>query len=137
MRKVIFLFLVAIIIGLTVLPACAARREATPAQTEALFKRLDPLSQNDIDAFVKHADALMGAYDDASFKEACKNAGFSSNIRGYYVMTKLQLGYRMLEEPNYAEFVATQTDLPQALVPTDADMELIKRNKRALKKVFE
>lgn len=137
MRKIIFLLLITAMLGITALPAFAASREATQEQTEAIFKRLDPLSQNDIDIFVKHAKALMGAANDADFKIACKNAGFSSNIRGYYVMTKLQLGYGMLEEPDYAEFVATQIYLPQALVPTGDDMELIKKNKRLLKKVFD
>ena len=137
MRKIVLLLLILIMTGMAVLPACAARREATPEQVEAFFKRQDPLHQNDIDAFIQHADALMNATDDAAFKAACKNAGFSSNIRGIFVKTKLELGYRMLEEPDYAEFVATQIDLPAALVPTAADMDLIKRNKRSLKKIFE
>lgn len=138
MRKNLFLILiVAALIGITALPALAARREATPEQVEALFNRQSALSQKDVDAFLKHASAILDAQNDDDINAAFKEAGFS-NIRGHYVLNKLKIGYRMLEEPDYGELLMTQqSDLPKALIPTEGDMALIKKNKRALGKIFD
>lgn len=137
MRKnLILILIVTALIGITALPALAARREATPEQVEALLNRQSALSQKDIDAFIKHAPAILAANSDDAINAAFKEADFP-NIRGHYVLNKLKIGYRMLEQPDYGELLMTQSDLPKALIPTEGEMALIKKNKRALGKIFD
>lgn len=130
-----FILLIVVLIALTAMPAIAAKREATPEQTEALFAKQSPLTQSDIDIFIEHAPALLAAMTNDEIKAAAKTAGLSS-IRSVYVTEKIKIGYGMLSRPDLGALLLENNATLKAFVPTEQEMKLIKRNQTALKRVL-
>lgn len=137
MRKnFIFILLTAVLVALTAMPALAAKRDATPEQTEALFAKQAPLSQNDIDIFIENYAAFKSLSDNASFNRLADETGLSS-IRVGYIKTKIEFGYIIVQRPDYKEHLENQSDMPRSLIPSDAEISLIKRNEKKLDRIFK
>ena len=105
--------------------------DLTPEKVEALLLE-SPLSQDDIDAFVRIVSAPE---DEAAFEGIVKNSGFSE-MRMDYVFMKITLGLMVIEGNEKARAMAG-SDIPEALYPTSEEAELISRNSLVLFKVFE
>lgn len=137
MRKHFILILViSALICITAMPALAAKRNATSAETNAVFARQASLSQKDVDIYTENAAAFRALASTESLNALSKTTGLST-IRIIYVKNKVELGYIMLQQPDYGEFLTIQGEIPESLVPTSNEMDVIKRNKAALKKIFK
>jgi len=132
-RKILLTLTLALGLALTSTLASAQMPMAEmPADMVAALEKEKPLTQADIDAYLKVLPKMGSVMNNPDgMGSLAKEAGFS-DVRFSYVSGRV--GFAMSQA---AGATAQQMDLsqvPQALRPTDAEIELVKKNLDALQK---
>jgi len=132
------LSVLSLLLILTAAPALAqsgASDDITPEIIEAL-KKEPPLSQADIDTFVRIMPEMSKAAekDPAEAVKIYEKAGLTENRFGL-IFSKVTLGM-FVASGIPKEALMSGQDVPEVLMPGDAEIELIKKNMAALEKAF-
>ncbi len=130
------LVLTLIISAATVLAQMAPNAAAAipPEVLEALAKE-PPLTQADVEAYLKIMPEMPKAMNDPSILiKAYEGAGLTE-VRFSYVVSKIALAQAMSMGASAEQLGLDR--LPEVLRPTEADRELVNKNKEALGKAAE
>lgn len=101
-----------------------------PAEMLAELKKEPPLAQADIDAYLKLMPQLVkGVANEEAFNKLLADAGLSQ-ARFTMATSKISLAQAMAMGVTLDQINAAQ--LPDEMKPTDADVELVKKNKEKL-----
>ena len=143
-KKIIFLSILALIFSFTTV-GLAQNPGFSSLTAEKLedFKKEPPLSQSDIDAFIKIMPA-MAKYKGKDFsaitpeerktiEETVSKVGLS-DVRSILIFNKISLGMLALGGTPVEMF--GDMEIPEPLIPTESDVELLKKNQSALDKLF-
>ena len=101
----------------------------------AAFAKEPPLTQKDINAFIKFAPEMQLKDDGTVNTSPITRAGLSE-MRGSYVMIKLPFAYAMAADPDQGAMLMQLTQAPASLKPSTAEINLIKKNFDALSKAM-
>ena len=138
MIKKYVLAALALIVMLTAVPALAQSEAADDLTPEiiAALKKEPPLSQADIDTFIRIMPEMskVAEKDPAEAVKIYEKAGLTENRFGL-IFSKVTLGMFVAGGIPKEALVSGQ-DVPEVLVPSDAEVELIKKNMAALEKAF-
>lgn len=138
MRKLILYVVFVIIAGVWPCMAAPAAAQSLPPDTAAALAQEPPLNQADIDAFILYGPTLIRASrtnDVDAGAAALASAGWSV-IRSSYVVSKISNGYAISVQPQMARAMLESASMPDVLIPTATEQELIKQNMSALDAVF-
>ena len=132
------LSVLSLLLLLSAVPAPAQSGEAdeiTPEIIEAL-KKEPPLTQADLDTFIRIMPEMSRAAekDPSQAVKIYEKAGFTENRFGL-IFSKATLGMFMASGISREALMSGQ-DVPEVLMPSDAEVELIKKNMAALEKAF-
>ncbi len=110
----------------------ASPEVAPPSNPDLMMKILQegPLQQKDVDGFLQTNDDVLALKKDTLSEAETEKIflkNFSSISRGYYVFIKVAMAYEQLENGMQFEGV------PDNLIPTAAELELVKKNLPALR----
>ena len=110
------------------------------ALTPAMAQNYDPyagqaaISQADIDNYVKiYPELAAVAADPAKLTDVYAQAGWDQ-MRGSYVIAKINTAYTMLKAPDQADAMTAQ--LPESMKPTKDELDLVKKNEGAIDKAY-
>ena len=106
-----------------------------PPEMIASFKKEKPMTQKDIDLFLKVMPQVQKLKDKENPSEEFFIKNGTTGKRFAYIGTKVALGYNLLDAPAQQQamfFQITGTDL--VMKPTDAEFELIRKNKSKIAK---
>jgi len=134
LKKIVATLALGLMLALTAFPALAQVPGASSIPPEVLqaLKDEKPLSQADIDAYIKIMPEMPKTMSDpAALVKAYEAAGLSE-VRFSYIVSKISLGQAMLMGATAEQLNLNQ--LPEALRPTEAETALIKNNMDALNK---
>lgn len=125
----------ALVLSLALLAVSApaqAQLFADEEEAKQAFAKEKPLTQADIDLFIKMAPRVFATENPNEGAKFFKEAGLT-DTRGAYIMTKVSLAMMQIEgESNSANIMA---GVPEPMRPTKAEMELVTKNRAALDKV--
>lgn len=125
--------LMAFVLMMIASPALEAQTNAPPSEADilAVLKKEPPLTQEEIDIFIKIAPALKEAdnKDKSKLPSIFKEAGLS-DIRGIYVMFKVAGAMANLVQG------VPLNQIPELHRPTPQEVELVKKNQAALTKLI-
>lgn len=110
--------------------------ELSPEMLELLAKE-PPLTQADIDAFITvipQLAALEEEADEDSASAIWEAAGLTKS-RTAFIFSRISIAM-LIAEGTPAEFLDS-LDIPGVMKPDQGDVELVVKNREALKKVFE
>lgn len=138
MRK--FLLLAAIIcitwlVFGTAVPATAFTLNPDDA---AQLKTEKPLTQTDIKTFITYGPSLIKAFEtnDTGMADTVMLQAGWNKIRCVYVVAKIGNGYAISIQPQAAKAMLQSSGMPAVLMPSSAELELIKQNISALTDLF-
>ncbi|UQZ89033.1 hypothetical protein C4J81_07400 [Deltaproteobacteria bacterium Smac51] len=103
-----------------------------PPEVLDALKSEPPLSQADVDAYLKIMPDMPKAMSDPSALVKAYEAAGLSEVRFSYIVSKIALAQAMNMGATAEQLNINQ--LPDVLRPTDADKELVKKNMDALNK---
>lgn len=129
------LLMVVLAICCLCLPAAAQ----TDADVLAAFAEEAPISEADIQTFIKIAPQLIEAVDandEAKAVDVMAKAGWNE-IRGAYATSKIGNGYLMLTDPEDTQTLFELVQMPDSLIPAENEMALIKKYEADLAKIFQ
>lgn len=136
LKKVTFfgmLFALAIMIASPTIEA-----QTTPAISEeeavAAFKTEPPLSQKDINAYIKIVPELATVGTDQSKVPAILKKVGLSEIRGAYVAAKVGIAMMTIQAGEQAKTMLAQ--VPEYFHPSPEELELVKKNQAAITKAI-
>ena len=119
--------------------AQTADAEAENAKLMAAFANEGPLTETDIQTFIKIAPALLEAVDANDETRGLKlmeEAGWGE-IRGAYVTSKIGNGYMMLTDAEDAQTLFELVEMPASLIPGESEMAVITKYQADLAKIFD
>ena len=133
-RKLLLVFTLAL--SLTSLPAASAFAQAPgqqiPPEMAAALEKEGPLTQADVDVylqFLPQMNKMMA--DPASVTDFYSKAGLSE-VRFSYLVTKIGLGLALVNGATAEQLSMDQ--LPKVLHPSEAELDLVRKNNDALQK---
>ena len=116
-------------------PAKATSAVDQAAMMEA-FKKEAPLTQKDVDIFIKMMPELSKvANDEAKVLEIIKKNGLTE-MRGAYVSAKMGVAFMALSQGGAEAIDAMMAQVPEQIRPTKSELDLVKKNQDAIQKVF-
>lgn len=106
--------------------------------TEQQLAAEPPIAQQDIDTFVSKTDQYIKIIRDPATSESVLKELNMTEARFVVVSTKLSIGYTIILLTDLNQPVPQQEldALPPSLKPTDAEMELMKKNKDQIQAAF-
>lgn len=113
--------------------------EAENAKLMAAFAQEGPLTEADIQTFIKIAPALLEAVDandEARGLKLMEDAGWGE-IRGAYVTSKIGNGYMLLTDAEDARTLFELVEMPPSLVPGESEMAIISKYQADLSNIFD
>lgn len=119
-------------------PLALAQTATDAALIEAVFSKEPPLTQQDINTFIKIGPEMIkaaSANDVGAATAALQKANWTE-ARGSYVTAKVSNAYAMNLNPEMAKSMLESAGMPSILLPTPAELELVKNNMDKLDKVF-
>jgi len=123
-KKLLLVF--GLMVALSVAPMAMAQMPTTEAEVMAAFEKEGPLTQKDIDGYLKILPkAQEAAADPTKAANLYKDAGFT-DIRGAYVGAKMGTAMMAVQMGDQAE--AAMAQVPAVLKPTKDEIELVKKN---------
>lgn len=132
------LSVLSLVLLLSAVPALAQSEASDEISPEiiAALKNEPPLTQADIDTFIKIMPEMSKAAekDPAQAVKIYEKAGLTENRFGL-IFSKVTLGM-FVASGIPKETLTSGQDVPEVLVPSDAEIELIKKNLEALEKAF-
>lgn len=137
-RKSILILAFMLVACLCAAPATMAQTANEAAMIEAMLSKEPPLTQADIDNFIKIGPDMVkaaSANDVAKAAEVLKQVGWSET-RGSFVTAKISNAYAMNLNPEMAKSLLESASMPAILMPTDSEMALVQKNIDALNTVF-
>lgn len=123
---------------LCAVPASMAQSNDHAAMMEAVFAEEPPLTQTDIDNFLKIGPDMVKAAlanDTASAAKALKQVNWTET-RGSYITAKISNAYAIQLNPEMARSMLESAGMPKFLLPTDSELALVQSNIAALDKIF-
>lgn len=118
---------------LSAAPMVMAQAPASEKEMLAAFEKEGPLTQKDIDGYLKLIPkAQDAAADPAKAAALYKEAGFTE-VRGNYVGTKMGIAMMMIDMGDNANAVLDENQIPKILRPTTDEVALVKKNLEAIK----
>lgn len=133
-RKTILSIALGLLVALTASVAIAqvpGAAQIPPEVLEALQKE-PPLSQADVDAYLKIMPEMPKAMSDPNALVKAYEAAGLTEVRFSYIVSKIALAQAMNMGAKASDLQLDQ--LPEVLRPTDADVALVKKNMDALNK---
>ena len=125
-KKLLLVF--GLMLALSVAPMAMAQMPTTEAEVIAAFGKEGPLTQKDIDGYLKvMPKAQEAAADPTKAANLYKDAGFTE-IRGAYVGAKMGMAMMAVQMGDQADAVMTQNNVPDVLKPSKDEIELVKKN---------
>lgn len=118
-------------------PAVMAQASVDTAMFEAVFAKEPPITQTDIDNFIKITPYMTqnaSVNDIAKIMEIFEQAGWTE-IRASYVSAKTINAYAINKDPE-ARSLMESAGIPSILMPTDAEMALVLKNFETLDKAL-
>lgn len=136
MRKTFFILLTALCISCIAAGPLPAGQEPDVAAIQAAWAQEPPLEQSDIDNYLglwpQMMDMAQQGFAKEDFRKIFKQANWS-DIHGSYVMAKMNMALILLEAPELeAKFALS---MPEGSLPSDAEMELVRKNHSRILKV--
>lgn len=119
--------------------AQTAGSEAENAKLMAAFAKEGPLTEADLQTFIKIAPVLLEAVDandEALGLKLMEGAGWGE-IRGAYVTSKIGNGYMMLTDAENAQILFDLVEMPEFLIPGPKEITLINKYQTELSKFFD
>lgn len=136
-------FITFLSLGTVALAQITGISQLTAEKLEA-FKKEPPLSQGDVDAYVKIMPEMakyrgqdpdsITPEDRKSIEQIVTDVGLS-DVRSILVFSKISLGMLALGGAPLDMF--TGMEIPAPLIPTEDDVELLKKNQPALEKLVK
>ena len=100
------------------------------------FKKEAPLTQKDVEIFIKMMPELSKvANDEAKVLGIIKKHGLTE-MRGAYVSAKMGVAFMALSQGGEEAVEAMMAQVPEQIRPTKSELELVKKNQDAIQKVF-
>jgi len=128
------LLVIGLMAALSVAPMAMAQVPATEAEALAAFAKEGPLTQKDIDNYLKVLPkAQEMAADQAKAAGVLKDAGFTE-VRGAYVGAKMGIAMMMVQLGDQADAVLSQQQVPDVLKPSKDEVELVSKNMDKIQK---
>ena len=114
-------------------PSAQAQIFSNEEEAKAAFTNEKPLTQADIETFIKIAPQVFANDDPKEASKIFKTAGITDS-RGAYIMTKVSLSMMQLEaDENSAGIINA---VPEPMRPSTEEMALVKKNQEALNKTI-
>ena len=138
LKKYALLLALAVIFCVTANTTALAQQPATMEEVEAAFAKEKPITQADIDTFIKIGPQMVQASqsnDIAAAEKIIKDAGWSE-IRGSYVTAKISNAYAMNANPEFAQMIMEAAGMPQILLPSPAELKLVADSMDELGAIF-
>lgn len=137
-QKLILILVLSLTICLCAAPAPMAQSNAYDAMIEAAFAEEAPLTQADIDKFLKIGPEMVKAAIANDINSATKvlQQVDWTETRGSYVTAKISNAYAINLNPEAARSMLKSAGMPELLLPTDSEMALVQKNIAALDQVF-
>ena len=114
-------------------PALQAQIFADEEEAKKAFTAEQPLTQADIDTFIKIAPQVFADDNPAAASKIFKAAGLTDS-RGAYIMTKVSLSMMQFEADEDSTGIINS--VPEPMRPTPTEMALVKKNQEALNKTI-
>lgn len=118
---------------------CGAAAAATPAEQQAqamaALAQQPPLSQADLDAFVKMVPEISKVMNDPNAIMKLYQDNGVSPERFALVSSKITIGFMMNQGMTKDQILATG-QVPEVMIPNDAELALIKKSQDALGKAL-
>ncbi|MDR2946919.1 MAG: hypothetical protein LBV79_09255, partial [Candidatus Adiutrix sp.] len=130
------LLVLGLMAALSVAPMALAQAPTTEAEMMAAFDKEGPLTQKDIDAYIKiMPKAQEAATDPAKAANLYKDAGLT-DIRGAYVVGKVSIAMMVTQLADQAQIdqVLSQPQIPASMKPSADEVALVKKNMEAITK---
>jgi len=131
-KKMMLILTAALSLAAFSAPAFAQAPGQVPAEMIEAFKKQAPLAQKDIDSYIKIMGQMAAVQADPSKAADIYKAEGWDEIRVSYVATKISLA-QVLETGATLEQLGMK-DVPEVMLPTKAEIELVKKNQGALQK---
>lgn len=138
LKKCMLLLALAVIFCVTTNTAVMAQQPSTMEEVETAFAKEKPLTQTDIDTFIKIGPQMVQlsqTNDIVAAEKIIREAGWSE-IRGSYITAKISNAYAMNADPEFAQMIMEAAGMPQILLPTDAELKLVADNMDKLEAIF-
>lgn len=137
-QKFIFTLVLILTTCLCAAPASMAQSNDYDAMLETVFADEPPLTQVDIDNFIKIGPDMVQAANANSIANAAKTLQQVdwTEKRGSYVTAKICNAYAIYLSPEMAKSMLENAGMPEFLLPTDSEMALVQKNIEALDKIF-
>ena len=137
MKKIILMLLLAFLAVFCANPAISANlNEMSDEEAMALLAAEPPLTQTDIDTFVKHAPELQKAAEvdnETAYLEVIKEIGWTE-IRAAYIHIKIGMAWAASEDPESAAMM--QALFPPEMLPLPEERALVDKNMDKIKPFF-
>lgn len=138
MRKFLLLAAIVCVSGLLLCATAPVSAFVLSPAEEAQLQTEKPLTQADIDTFITYGPALIKAFktnDADKGKDIFLRIGWNK-IRCIYIISKIGNGYCLSIQPRAAKAMLEGAGTPAVLMPSAAELELIKQNLSALTDIF-
>lgn len=124
-----------LMMALCAAPVLMAQMPATEAEAIAAFEKEKPLTQKDMDAYIKILSQAkeIGSDQDKLIK-AYKDAGLTE-IRGHFVTAKIGMAMMAAQMGEQAEAMLAQ--IPPVLKPSKDESDLVSKNMDKIQKAAE
>lgn len=137
-KKVMLSLAAALFICFCLTPFAMAQTANEAALLEAVFAKEPPLTQKDIDMFIKIGPDMVKAAsaNDVGAATAALQKASWTEARGSYVTAKISNAYAMSLSPDMAKSMLESAGMPSILLPTADELKLVQNNMDKLTEVF-
>ena len=126
LKKLMLVF--GLMLALSAAPIAMAQMPANEAEALAAFAKEGPLTQKDIDNYLKVLPkAQEMSADQTKAAAILKDAGFTE-IRGAYVGAKVGIAMMMAQLGDQADAMLAQQQVPDVLKPSKEEVDLVGKN---------